>query len=272
MEIAYNKFRTQCAARIIQQFFHNYLCYTTEEMDDGTVWPVDPILKEPFDPQYMVRVLQPMIPYSRGGREKVHIFNIHSLLKCFSVTETIANPITNINFTFEQCRNIMDKAQEIKIISDVDGHNILKTYFHDEMYIQPLKNCVQQILSKNMEYALNFILENSLTYNHINYRFPVTEFEDISIVTEISPDIRKINIMLAVAMICPEEIPLLISLGGDINATDHSTNIGIPHILAKNRIDILMLYVGMIDPFQDSSIGTAYQLALDNGIDILTFA
>jgi len=130
---SFELFRRNCAAIVLQRFYHHYIKWERDERG----WPIDPILKESFPPERTVRILyQTKLDISTEiYQTRVQYFDIETLwesLKMDSLSQPI-NPITNTSFTLEQYRKILNKAKNYGYITDNDIGKILNSYSQDGM-------------------------------------------------------------------------------------------------------------------------------------------
>lgn len=255
----------ETAVKIIQRFYRYYIKYSQEEIMDGVKWPIDPILHEPFDPQYIVRIFQPLGKILLGARHKVQIFNIQSLGKYLFVSENCENPLTGIKFQYSEIIKITNAAMINEILTLAETREIIERYYPNE----PIRECIQNILNDKPLDAIQFITANNIYRGHINHYFLLNSFLNTELLYSISSEIESINLIMAITCYAPENIESARLCGADIESIDGKTRIGVSHILAKmGRWDVYIRFIEELDLLEESNIGSPLDIANAAGINL----
>ena len=160
----------QIAAKRLQRFYQNYIKWDYEEAEEETesgkiikhLWPVDPIMYEPFDRQYSIRILIPTRLRTIGRKHKLQVFNIGTLWQSIVVSHSLDNPITEDKFSKTQFMKIADFALS-KGVTNQDKYNSVvsehfpdkKIIIHNNIHLQQINNAHQKLLKKiNRDYML----------------------------------------------------------------------------------------------------------------------
>jgi len=121
------------AAKRIQRFFHNYVHweYCTENGDEK-YWPIDPIMDEPFDPSYKIRILNQTNNKTIGKKHKVQVFNVATLWQSMVISHNIENPLIENKFTKKEFMRIADLALKKQVVSENNYHKTINEHFPDK--------------------------------------------------------------------------------------------------------------------------------------------
>lgn len=117
------------AAKRLQRFYRNYVKWQRSPSSDGTLWPVDTIMDEPFDPSFQIRILMETGSKLPGKRHRLELYNIGSLWQSINISHSVESPISTKKFTKEQFTKIADTAIRFGIATDAQKQHALQAYY-----------------------------------------------------------------------------------------------------------------------------------------------
>lgn len=125
------------AAKRIQRFYQNYIkweFFPDDELDEDHEesklhWPIDPIMDEPFHPNFKIRILNKTGSYQSGRRHKLQVFNVGTLWQSIVITHSLDNPITEDKFDQEQFMKIADFALKTGVVTKSKYKSVVNKHF-----------------------------------------------------------------------------------------------------------------------------------------------
>lgn len=114
-----------CAVSILQNFYRQYVKWDHDE--DGN--PIDPIMRDGFDPKNQVRILyKTKVKDSQKIVTKLQVYNVETLLESIKSSKSAINPMTNTKFTREHFNQIVKKAAIRNFIKEEEINSYLIKY------------------------------------------------------------------------------------------------------------------------------------------------